>query len=239
MACFVLYCGRTTVSKTSNGHTHPAYEHLLEMILSGQLKPGERIPEVRISQELGISRTPLRDAMRRLANEGLIEIFPNRFAMVAEFGENTVRDIGVLRIALDTMGVKLASMFGSRADFIRLKTIAQNCLDAMEAGDKEQRRHFDTEFHGMLATLSRNELLVKFQGELSLRVRFMMLHHPNPLENEMRHLRQHLEIAEALMEHDVEKAQELIIDHLTSFYNLRERFPATFFSTALPFTAVE
>ncbi len=79
------------MSKTSKGNAHPAYEHLLEMILNKQLMPGDRIPEVRISQELGISRTPVRDAMRRLANEGLIEIFPNRFAQVVEYSEGGAR----------------------------------------------------------------------------------------------------------------------------------------------------
>lgn len=219
----------TAVSKTSNGNIHPAYEHLLEMILNRQLMPGARIPEVKISQELGISRTPVRDAMRRLANEGLIEIFPNRFAMVAEYSEDGIRDIGVLRIALDTMAVKLAAMFSSRADCLRLKAIAENCLAAMKAGNQKKRWLLDSEFHMELATMSRNALLIKFQKELYLRVRFIMLHHPNPMENEMRHLVQHIEVSEALMDHDDKRAQEIITDHLASFYNLRGKYPDSFF----------
>lgn len=220
---------RSIVSKTSNGNTHPAYVHLLEMILNKQLMPGDRIPEVKISQELGISRTPIRDAMRRLANEGLIEIYPNRFAMVSEYSEDSIRDIGVLRIALDTMAIRLASMFSSRADCLRLKEIAENCLDAMKEGNKKLRWQYDSQFHMELATMSRNELLIKFQKELYLRVRFILLHHPNPIENEMRHLHQHLELADALMAHDDALAESIIIDHLTSFYNLSDKFPSTFF----------
>ena len=219
------------MSKKSNGNTHPAYEHLLEMILNRQLMPGDRIPEVKISQELGISRTPVRDAMRRLANEGLIEIFPNRFAKVAEYSEDSIRDIGVLRIALDTMAIRLASMFGSRADYLRLRDIAEKCLSAMKDGNKKLRWQYDSEFHMELATMSRNELLIKFQKELYLRVRFIMLHHPNPMENEKRHLRQHVELADAIMEHDDRRAQAIVIDHLTSFYNLRDKFPETFFDS--------
>lgn len=218
------------MSKSANGVTHPAYEHLLEMILNRQLMPGDRIPEVKISQELGISRTPVRDAMRRLANEGLIEIYPNRFAKVAEYSEESIRDIGVLRIALDTMAIRLAAMFSSQADCLRLKDTAQKCFDAMKEGNKRLRWLYDSEFHMELATMSRNELLVKFQKELYLRVRYIMLHHPNPVENERRHLRQHLELADALMDRDEKSAQEIIVDHLTSFYNLRGRFPDTFFA---------
>ncbi len=227
------------MSKTSNGSAHPAYEHLLEMILNRQLMPGDRIPEVKVSQELGISRTPVRDAMRRLANEGLIEIYPNRFAKVAEYSEDSIRDIGILRIALDTMAVKLAAMFSSRADCLRLKDIGQECLDAMKAGNKKMRWFHDSEFHMELATMSRNELLVKFQKELYLRVRFIMLHHPNPVENEKLHLRQHLDVAEALMNHDDRLAQDIITDHLTSFYNLREKYPSSFFDDCRKTLAVK
>lgn len=216
----------------TNSNSHPAYEHLLEMILNRHLMPGERIPEVKISQELGISRTPVRDAMRRLANEGLIEIYPNRFAKVAEYSEDSIRDIGVVRIALDTMAIRLASMFSSRVDFLRLKEIAQKCYDAMKAGNKKLRWEYDSQYHMELANMSRNDLLIKFQKELYLRVRFIMLHHPNPVENENRHLEQHLELADALMEHDDKRALAIITDHLTSFYNLRGRFPGNFFDFA-------
>ncbi|MCC8166540.1 MAG: GntR family transcriptional regulator [Planctomycetes bacterium] len=227
------------MSKTANGNTHPAYEHLLEMIMAKQLMPGDRIPEVGISQELGISRTPIRDAMRRLANEGLIEIFPNRFAKVAEYSEDSIRDIGVVRIALDTMAIRLAAMFSSRADCLRLKGIAQQCLDAYNAGDKKKRWLYDIDFHMELANMSRNDLLIKFQKELYLRVRFIMLHHPNPVENQKVHLRQHLDLADALMEHDEQKAQAIIIDQLTSFYNLRDKFPETFFGDACSLSALK
>lgn len=216
--------------KTSNGNSHPAYDYLLDMILNRQLMPGDRIPEVKIAQELGISRTPVREAMRRLANDGLIEIFPNRFAKVSEYTETTIRDIGMLRIVLDTTAVKLAGMFSSKADCLRLKSIAQKCIDAMMAGDKKQRWHYDAEFHMELARMSRNEILIKFQTELYLRVRFIMIHHINPEESEQRHLQQHLDLADALMEHDDAKAREIILDQLTSFYNLREMFPPTFFN---------
>ena len=224
------------MTKNGGGLRHPAYNHMLDMIMSKQLMPGDKIPEVKIAQEFGISRTPVRDAMRQLANEGLIEIYPNRFAKVAEYGESAIRDIGVLRIALDSMAVKLSSMFGSQADFLRLKQIAQDCYDAMSKGDKGQRWRFDSDFHMELARISGNDLLIKFQKELYMRVRFIMMHHPNPMNNEQRHLRQHFEIADALANHDEKTAIAIVEDHLTSFYNLRDKFPPQFFPA---FSALE
>lgn len=217
------------MGKNGDGLRHPAYNHILELIMSKQLMPGDKIPEVKIAHEFGVSRTPVRDAMRQLANEGLIEIYPNRFAKVAEYGESAVRDIGVLRIALDSMAIKLSAMFGSQADFLRLRQIAQDCYDAMSAGDKNRRWLADSDFHMELARISGNELLIKFQKELYMRVRFIMMHQPNPLENEKRHLHQHFEIADALREHDERTAIALVEDHLTSFYNLRDKFPPQFF----------
>jgi DNA-binding GntR family transcriptional regulator len=222
------------MSKISASYGQSTYEYILNLIMTRQLMPGERVPELRIARELGISRTPVRDAMRQLANEGLIEIFPNRFAQVAQYDPDAIQDIGVLRIAVDTMAVKLASLYGSQADFLQLRQIAQNCHDAMEAGEVKLRRKYDSDFHLKLSTISKNELLAKFQKELYMRVQFFILHHHNPADNEKKQLKQHFEIVDALMAHDEAAAVAIICDHLSSFYNMRDRFPQDFFKT-MPF----
>jgi len=231
------------VTKKHAGLGQPTYDYILHMIMTKQLQPGERIPEQKIAQEFGISRTPVRDAIRQLANDGLIEIYPNRFAQVSQYSDENIRDIGVLRIALDTMAVRLASLFGSQADFLQLRDIAQNCYNAIQEGNGELRRQYDSDFHMHLATISGNELLRKFQNELYLRMQFIIIHYPNTVENERRHIEQHFQIADALIQHDeikcIEithdeiKCIEITIDHLTSFYNLREKFPVDFFNNHL------
>lgn len=217
------------MSKSSVGLSEPAYHYISNLIMTKQLMPGDRIPETRIAQEFNISRTPVRDAMRQLCNEGLIEIFPNRFAQVRIYTPDEVAEIGTLRVAMDTMSIKLAGLFGSRAEFMHLSEIADQCIAAYEAGDGEQRRALDSEFHLELARIAKNSLLLKYQKELYLRVQFILLHQPNPVQDELRHLRQHLEIAEALMNHDEHAAIATIVDHLTSFYGLRDRYPTDFF----------
>lgn len=222
------------MSVASNGLKQPAYEYISEMILTKQLMPGDRIPELKIAKEFGISRTPVRDAMRLLANEGLITIYPNRFAKVAEYSADAIRDIGVLRIALDSMAVKLAILYGSQADFLNLRQIAQNCLEALQAGNHSLRRRYDSDFHMELAKISRNELLMKFQKELYIRVQFIILHHPNPVDDEKRSLNQHFAIVDALRDHDEQTAMAIIVDHLTSFYDLKNKFPDNFFNNLTP-----
>lgn len=207
----------------------PAYDYLLNMIMSGRLLPGDRIPEAKIAQEFGISRTPIRDAMRILANDGLIEIFPHRFAQVAAYAPETIRDIGTLRISLDSMSIKLAMLYGSRSDFLLLQNIAARCEQGMLSGDEQMRRTADCDFHLELARITGNSLLLKFQKELYLRVQFLLLHQKNLVINEKRHIRQHFEITQALINQDEARALEIITDHLGSFYDLIGKYPEGFF----------
>lgn len=219
--------------KRSAGLSEPAYNHLLNLIMTKQLMPGERIPETRIAKEFNISRTPVRDAMRQLSNDGLIEIFPNRFAQVRVFSPEDIREIGIVRIALDTLSVKLANLYGSHADFLQLQALATQCSEAYAAGNEQLRFSSDGDFHLELSRIASNDLLYKFQKELQLRIQFIQLHHPSRVENERIHIQQHHDIVKALMEHNETLAQTLICDHLKSFYNLEDEFPKDFFPITL------
>lgn len=219
------------MSKTSVGLIGPAYEHILSLIMTQQLLPGQKIPETKIAEQFGISRTPVRDAMRQLANEGLIEIYPNRFALVKEYSEDEIREIGMLRISFDTTAIKLASLFGSRADFLHLLDIAEKCAASLNDNDRLSQLQYDCDFHLELARIARNDLLIKFQKELYLRVQFILLTYPNYVADELKHARQHFEIAEALMNSDDELATNIAISHLTEFYGLKDRYPSNFFSS--------
>jgi len=215
--------------KTSTGLSQPAYEYLLQLIMNRELLPGDRIPETKIAKDFNISRTPVRDAMRQLANEGLLDIIPNRYAEVKVYSPEEITAIGTVRIALDTMSVKLATLFGSRSDFLRLETIAKECAMAREQEDLEHRRQLDTEFHMALAEISGNSLLIKYQKEIYLRVQYIMTFRP-PNEDIMQNSdHQHLDIVRALMDNDPVRASNIIIDHLKEYYELQDYFPDNFF----------
>ncbi len=218
------------MAKRNTSLSQPTYEYLRDLILAKEILPGERIPENKISEKFGISRTPVRDAMRQLANEGLITIYPNRFAQVSEYSSDEIVQIGTLRLSLETLAIKLAMLFGSRADFLELKEIAEKCETAYNSSDIAKRIAYDTDFHTKLAEISKNALLIKFQKELYLRVQFIILHYPNSINNEQKYIGQHVKLADAMLAHDEEKAINLIVDHLSSFYDLKERYPDNFFS---------
>lgn len=120
------------MQKKGNGLSLTVYEYLKDMILNMKLVPGEKVPESKIAEHFGISRTPIREAMRRLENEGLIEIYPNRFAQIATFSTDYVQQLGIVRLELEKLAVQLAIFYGCNADFMKLRTVADRCYEAAQ-----------------------------------------------------------------------------------------------------------
>jgi DNA-binding GntR family transcriptional regulator len=196
------------------------YEYIKNMILEKQINCGERIPEEKIAKQLGVSRTPIREALRRLSNEGLINIYPNRFAEVITFDEKFVKELGVIRISLDTLAAQLAIHNGSNADFYKLKELADQCYEAAMKGDIANRIKTDYEFHLALSQIGGNTPLIKFQKELYLKVQLLQATKYVDVNDSLRKIEHHHQIVEKLMERDVDAVIKLIQKHLIEFYNI-------------------
>ena len=117
------------------------YDYIVELILTQQIKPGERIPEADVGQKLGVSRTPVREAIRRLESEGLVVVSTNRCVEVISFDEQSLVNIGVMRLALEQTSIRLAVYRGSNEDFNQLYEIAAACNEAAQAGSVRQKYH--------------------------------------------------------------------------------------------------
>ena len=193
------------------------YDHILNKILTLEYEPGSKIPEEMIAQQMGTSRTPIREALRRLATEGLVALYPNRYAQVVEFSDKDIYDLGLMRIYLDTVACRLAILHGSNMDFIKLSTIAKNCDAAAKDLDMRKQITLDSEFHLELAYISGNNVLKKMQSELSLKVNLLQAIRFEGVERRVFH---HHKMVEAIMDRDVEKASKSVIDHLGDFYNI-------------------
>lgn len=206
------------------------YEHLVEMLLTQQLKPGDRVPENKIAMQFGISRTPIREALRHLANEGVINIYPNRFAEVVAIDDDYINQLGQARIAIDSMLTKLAIYYGSNADFARLRQLADICTEATKTGDHILRTKTDMDFHMELAAISRNQLLIKYQSEISLRVKLLVVWKYLKVDTAYDLSLSHQALVDALIARDEERAVRIAVDHLVSFYSLDNYFPPGFFT---------
>lgn len=126
------------------------FNTLRKAILTGQLKPGERLMEVHLANQLGVSRTPIREAIRKLELEGLVIMVPRRGAEVARITEKSLRDVLEVRRALDALSVELACERITQADIERLFQACQEFESAAGRGDASVTARADVALHDIL-----------------------------------------------------------------------------------------
>lgn len=197
-----------------------AYRQIKEMIFRMELLPGARIPELQLSEKLSISRTPIHDALRQLAAEGLVTIGANRGASVTAFTEIQMQEIGALRLSQDILSAQLASYYGSASDFDRLERLAEQCEAAAACGDVYGRIRTDKEFHLEIANISGNSYLIRQQYALYQQVHLIQISKYTNIENSLSQIHRHKPIVTALREGAVNAMRTLICAHIKDFYQL-------------------
>lgn len=201
------------------------YEYIKEMILRGDITSGEKIPEQKIVEQLDVSRTPVREAVRRLAGDGLIVFTPNKSAEVIKVDAKFKRDLGVVRFTTDCLSAILALQNGSNADFESLRELSDKCLEAQREGNLWGRIRYDSAFHMRLVEISGNALLVEIQKNLYVKAQFAQTHtllHREGTETDSCDVKQHEEIISALFARDSERVMAAIRQHLLPFYGIED-----------------
>jgi DNA-binding GntR family transcriptional regulator len=185
---------------------------LAQRISNSELAPGQPLREQPLSLEFGVSRTPLREALMRLEQAGLIERHAPRGFVVRSVGLARIDQIFSLRIVLEEFAVSLAADAVDTPEFQQLIDAAR---DACEQGDYVGDPQLREEFHERLAELSGNEELVRVLEDLDLRIYgFRRLDWQVP-ERARAAQREHLQILELLRDGDVDGAQKAIRDHIS------------------------
>lgn len=207
--------------KFANPVSEQVYHYLIDMILSLQIKPGDRIPEAVIAQRFNISRTPIREALKELAKDGIINVYPNRFSEVAIYDENYIRELGMTKIYIDRMAVKLASYYGSRAEYERLRNLAEKCYEAARGGDVLNRIKSDSDFHGELVLVGKNRPLMELSNRLIIQIEYLQAANYLAAEESEAQYRSHIAVVDALREGQLERALEAITEHSIEFYRLK------------------
>jgi len=189
-------------------------DRLREDILAGRLEPGTELSEVALAKDFGTSRGPLREALGRLASEGLVTITPRRGAVVAQLSREEFIDAYQVREALETLAVRLAVPLMSDAEIAHLRELCE--LMDRAARDDEVRVFFDTNnsFHEALVRGSRNRKLHDVHRML---VGQMVPYLPRSLElrgNLQQSVAEHQAILAAIEERDVGRAAALLAEHI-------------------------
>ena len=142
------------------------FNTLRRAILRGELKPGERLMEIQLANKLGVSRTPIREAIRKLELEGLVLMIPRKGAEVAEITEKNLRDVLEVRCALEELAVQLACERIDKRGIKELHTAADRFRDVLGSDDITQIAQADEAFHDVIFTATDNERLIQLLNNL-------------------------------------------------------------------------
>lgn len=188
----------------------PVYEKLKDMILSNQLKPGEKLLQEKLAAQLGISRTPLLKALQMLEYDYLVESVPRRGMFVKKLTIQEMRDIYDVREGIETVAVRLVI---ERAGEKQLKKL-QDTWKTFKGKKKIDRQKYqiaDDKFHALLLEFSGNKILEKTYRNSFLQARIMQM---GIMRTPEETLPEHLDLVQAISERNAAKADKVIKEHL-------------------------
>ncbi len=191
------------------------YERLKKAIIEGELAPGARMLELELADRLGVSRTPVREALVRLAQEGLAELLPGRGARVRVLTPGEVAEVYEVRAALEAEAARLAATRADQEELAELSEYAQ-AIERLPRKALAEQTRADARFHATLVALSKNRelerLFHQLDAKLALARRF------SADENQSQRTRaEHRAILEALHRRDPEAAARAARAHIERF----------------------
>lgn len=190
------------------------YEQLKLQILTGKIAPGTRMMEVELAEELGVSRTPVREAIRKLEKEALVVIEPRRGAYVSDISVKEMVDTLVVREDLEALAAALTAKRITKEELESLEKNVTDYSEAIASGDMEQIIRADESFHHKIVALSGNKALIQLFSsvqELSLRFRYLYYEDFTRYENMPV---EHKEILEAIRTGDSDAARIVSDNHV-------------------------
>lgn len=189
-------------------------ERLRELILSGELEPKERINEIELCEKFGISRTPLREAIKILATEGLLELLPNRGARVGSVSQLEIEEMIEVVAGLEATAAELAchAITEAEVDAIDAKTIVM--VKAHKRGDEAGYFTLNREIHEALMAAARNATLAGIYGNISSRIQRMRYTAHKTPEQWQRAVDEHIRMVELLRARESEALSRLMRDHI-------------------------
>ena len=190
------------------------FNTLRQAILRGELQPGERLMEIQLAQRLGVSRTPVREAIRKLDLEGLVLMIPRRGAEVAEITRQDLEDVLEVRAALEELAVKDACEHITDEQLQDLKKAANEFKRSLEGTDLVACAEADIHFHEIIYAATNNKRLVQMLNNLREQMYRYRMENLKDKRTYRTLVEEHDAIRRALKKHDKEKAGAAINVHI-------------------------
>lgn len=194
-----------------------AYERLKDALRHADVPPGYPLSETRISKVLGVSRTPVREALQQLSQEGLVQVIPGRAVTVASRSIRDVLNVVHVRLILEPEMIRLATEAISRSQLDTLYQALADMKKALEDNDLECWSEADTVFHEILSEACPNNLL----GEIVVQMR-NRVHHLANVDSQTNPTRlaactdEHRQIVDAIAAKNAQAAEQLVRDHINA-----------------------
>lgn len=187
---------------------------LRDDVLSGRYKAGERIVEREVAEQLGLSRGPIRDALRQLHNEGLVTIAPRRGARVASLSREDTAQTIEIRAALEPLAVKFMFESNATAPFVELEACLERLAEASAGGDWSGLVELDMKFHETVFDLSGSPLLRRMWDSMRIPLLQTFRMHRSFYDSGDQVVRSHRLLLDDLSSGDLERAQAASREHV-------------------------
>jgi DNA-binding GntR family transcriptional regulator len=206
------------INKLELGNYKPlrevVFEYLRTSILNGELEPGERLMELQLADQLGVSRTPVREAIRKLELEGLVEMVPRKGAYVADLSVKDILDVLEVRAYLEGLAAYLAAERMADEEVEELKNVQSQFENSLGNMDREGMIALDNKFHDKIIEGSKNNKLIQIVQGLHEQVQRFRVIYFNEYSQHEDLVKYHKAIVDAIEARDPKKAQKYAQIHI-------------------------
>ncbi len=190
------------------------FHTLRQAILKGELEPGERLMEIRLAKKLGVSRTPIREAIRKLELEGLVIMIPRKGAEVAGITEKNLRDVLEVRRSLEELAIELAVKRMDESGITRLEEARIGFREALNSNDMIRIAQADERFHDAIYAGTDNEKLIQLLNNLRDQMYRYRLEYIKDTGKRQIIMDEHESILNAVKTRDVELGKRAMREHI-------------------------
>jgi DNA-binding GntR family transcriptional regulator len=190
------------------------FNTLRQAIIIGELKPGERLMEVSLAEKMGVSRTPVREAIRKLELEGLVNMLPRKGAHVADLSVKDIMDVLEVRATLDGLATALSAARVTDDELEELKRVNAQFSVFVEKDNLQGSIKKDVEFHDIIYRSSRNIKLIQLLNNLREQVQRFRIIFLKDYGSAKELIREHKEIYDAISSRDVDAARQAAQEHI-------------------------
>ena len=190
------------------------FNTLRQAIITGEFAPGERLMEIALANRLGVSRTPVREAIRKLELEGLVVMIPRKGAEVAKITEKDLRDVLEVRSSLEELAAELAAERMNDEVKEKLEKALKEFEEAIESDDNAAIADSDVDFHDVIFEATGNARLIQIINNLREQMYRYRLEYVKDTEYHTVLLNEHRELAKAMVEGRKEDARKIMKRHI-------------------------